>query len=179
MVKCEDASVMAGLSRKIDQEYRNTDTPTRTQTEEAFVKGFGEMMRDFQKLISAIGLAVVVSLVLVAGNAMAMALRERTTEVAILKAIGYGKGLILFLVLAEAIFVAGLGGLLGSFGCKLLCDVVDLAKYSAGTVPVFYVPWTTALGGLAVSLLIGFASGIIPALMAARLSVVQGLREVV
>jgi putative ABC transport system permease protein len=179
MVKCKDASVMAGLSRKIDQEYRNTDTPTRTQTEEAFIKGFGEMMRDFQKLISAIGLAVVVSLVLVAGNAMAMALRERTTEVAILKAIGYGKGLILFLVLAEAIFVAGLGGLLGSFGCKLLCDVVDLAKYSAGTVPVFYVPWTTALGGLAVSLLIGFASGIIPALMAARLSVVQGLREVV
>ena len=79
-------------------------------------------------MIRGIGLAVVVSLLCVAGNAMAMAMRERTTEVAVLKAIGFSKRLVLFLVLAEAVLVAGLGGLLGSLGCKLLCDVVDISR---------------------------------------------------
>lgn len=179
VIKCKNADRMASLSRKIDAGYVNTDTPTRTQTEEAFGKMFGEMMRDLQWLITGIGMAVVVSLIFVAGNAMAMALRERTTEVAILKAIGYGKSLILFLVLAEAVLVAGIGGLLGSFGCKLLCDVVDISRYSAGTLPFFYVPWTTAIAGLVVSLAIGVISGIIPAYLAARLSVINGLRKVV
>lgn len=179
VVKCKSADMMASLCKQIDDDTLNTDTPTHTQTEEAFGKMFGEMMRDLQWLIAAIGMAVVVSLIFVAGNAMAMALRERTTEVAILKAIGYDRSLVLFLVLAEAVLVAGLGGMLGSFGCKLLCDLVDVARYSGGTIPFLYVSWTTALQGLLVSLLIGLASGIVPALMAARLSVIQGLRKVV
>jgi putative ABC transport system permease protein len=108
-----------------------------------------------------------------------MALRERTTEVAVLKAIGFGKSLVLVLILAEAMIVAGLGGFLGSFGCLALCEAVDISKYSAGTLPFFYVPWTAALGGLLVSLLIGLASGFFPALFAARLSVIGGLRKVV
>ena len=65
---------------------------------------------------------------------MAMALRERTTEVAVLKAIGFGKALVLFLVLAEAVLVAGSAGVLGALGCKLLCDVVDISQYT-GRVP--------------------------------------------
>jgi putative ABC transport system permease protein len=179
VIKCKNADLMAKLSREIDASTLNSDTPTRTQTEEAFTKMFGEMMRDLQWLITAIGMAVVVSLLFVAGNAMAMALRERTTEVAILKAIGYSKGLILFLILAEAVLVAGTGGLLGSVGCKFLCDIVDVSKFSAGTLPFFFVSWPTALSGLLVSLVIGFASGIVPALLASRLSVIQGLRKVV
>jgi putative ABC transport system permease protein len=179
IVKCKSGDAMAGLCRKVDTEYANSDNPTRTQTEEAFGKMFGEMMRDFQWLITFIGAAVIVALVFVAGNAMAMALRERTTEVAILKAIGYGKGLVLALVLSEAVLVAGLGGVLGSLGCKLLCDVVDVSKFTAGMLPFFFVSWRTALFGLAVSLAIGLVSGIIPALLASRLSVINGLRKVV
>ena len=93
---------------------------------------FSDMLGDLQNAIYGIGLAVVVSLLFVAGNAMAMAMRERTSEVAILKAIGFSKGRVLFLVLTEAILVAGLGGAMGSLGCKALCDIVDVAKYSAG-----------------------------------------------
>ena len=100
------ASVCA---RRSTRTYLNSDKPTRTQTEEAFGKMFAEMMGDLRGMIRGIGLAVVVSLLCVAGNAMAMALRERTTEVAVLKAIGFGKQLVLFLVLAEAMLVAGLG----------------------------------------------------------------------
>ena len=178
-IKCKSASAMAPLCKQIDDDYRNSDTPTMTQTEEAFGKMFAEMMGGLQGLISGIGLAVVLSLVLVAGNAMAMALRERTSEIAILKAIGYGKGLVLFLVLAEAMIVAGLGGVLGAFGCKLLCDTVDVARYSAGFLPFFYVSLKNATLGLVIALLIGFFSGIIPAVLAARSSVIQGLRKVV
>jgi putative ABC transport system permease protein len=108
-----------------------------------------------------------------------MSMRERTTEVAVLKAIGFEKGLILFLVLTESILVAGLGGALGALGCKALCDVVDISRYMAGFMPFYYVPWSVALQGLGVSLFIGFASGIFPALRAANLSVIDGLRRVV
>jgi putative ABC transport system permease protein len=179
VVKCKDGDVMAPLSRKIDALYLNSDTPTRTQSEEAFGKMFSEMMGDLKGMIRNIGLAVVFSLILVAGNAMAMALRERTTEVAVLKAIGYSKSLVLMLVLAEAMLVAGVGGVLGSLGSKLLFDLVDVGRYTAGFLPFFYISWTTALLGLAVSLAIGFVSGIFPALRAATLPVVNGLRKVV
>ena len=157
----------------------NTDNATRTQTEEAFSKFFIEMLGDLRGMVRGIGMAVILSLVLVGANALAMALRERTTEIAVLKAIGFGRQLILFFVLAEAMIVAGLGGVVGAMGGKLFFDSVDLSSYSGGFLPFFYVPWVTALVGLAVSVLIGFASGIIPAILAARLSVVKGLRKVV
>ena len=120
--KCKNADAMAAVCKAIDDLYRNSDFPTRTQTEEAFGKMFEEMLGDLRGMIRAIGLAVVFSLLCVAGNAMAMSMRERTTEVAVLKAIGFDKGLILFLVLTESVLVAGLGGVLGSLGCKALCE---------------------------------------------------------
>jgi putative ABC transport system permease protein len=178
-IKCKNADLMPTLSKKIDTEYRNSDFPTRTQTEEAFGKMFSDMLGDLQNAIYGIGAAVVVSLLFVAGNAMAMAMRERTSEVAILKAIGFSKGLVLFLVLTEAVLVAGFGGALGSLGCKALCDSFDVAKYTAGFLPVFYVPWKIALFGLGVSLFVGFVSGVVPALLAANSSVINGLRKVV
>ncbi len=136
-------------------------------------------MGDLRGMIRIIGLAVVFSLLCVAGNAMAMSIRERTTEVAVLKAIGFEKGLILFIVLAESMLVAGLGGALGSLGCKALFEVVDLSRMTAGFLPFFYIPWSVTLQGLAVSLFVGFASGFLPAMRAANLSVIDGLRRVI
>jgi putative ABC transport system permease protein len=177
--KCRSADDMAALCKKIDDLFRNSDYPTRTQTEEAFGKMFEEMMGDLRGMIFWIGMAVVCSLLFVAGNSMAMSMRERTSEVAVLKAIGFRKGLLLFLVMTESVLVAMTGGLLGSFGCKWLCDVVDLSQFTAGFLAFFYVPWSVALQGLAVSMFIGFASGIYPALRAANLPVVDGLRRII
>ena len=179
VVRCKDEGQMAGLARKIDEGYDSSDSPTRTQSEEAFGQMFAEMAGDFKWIIVAIGLAVGTSLLCVSANAMAMALRERTTEVAVLKAIGFGKSLVVFLILAESLIIAGIGGLLGAIGIKLFCDLVDLSKYTAGMLPFFYVPWSTAIGGLIVALAIGVFSGFIPAVRASRLSVVNGLRKVV
>jgi putative ABC transport system permease protein len=178
-IKCKNAQVMPVLSKLIDESTKNSDNPTRTQTEEAFVAMFAEMSRDLQRYINWVGMAVALSLVLICGVSMAMSMRERTTEVAVLKAIGFPKGTVLGLVLCEAVLIAGLGGLLGSVGTKFLFDSWDISRYSAGFVPFFYVPWDTALMGLSASLVIGLLSGLIPALQASRLSVVDGLRRVV
>jgi putative ABC transport system permease protein len=178
-VKCKDATDTATLSKKIDDEYRSTDFPTRTQTEEAFGQMFSEMLGGLKDTVFWIGCAVVVSLLFVAGNAMAMAMRERTMEIAVLKAIGFSKGLVLSLVLAEAVIVAGLGGALGTLGSKALFDVVDISPFTGGFLPFFYIPWRVALAGLTVSLVVGLASGLIPAVLAANSSVINGLRKVV
>ena len=177
--KCKSSDIMPSLSKKIDDLYHNSDFPTRTQTEEAFNKMFADMLGDLKLAIYGIGLAVVVALLFVAGNAMAMAMRERTSEVAILKAIGFPKGLVLFLVLTEAVLVAGLGGAIGALGSKAFFDYVDIAPYTGGFLPFFYVSWNIALFGLSVALFVGFASGLIPALFAANSSVINGLRKVV
>ena len=177
--RCKNPDQMASLCKKIDDLYRNSDFPTRTQTEEAFGKMFEEMLGDLKGMIFWIGFAVVFSLLFVAGNSMAMSMRERTTEVAVLKAIGFNKGLLLFLVMTESVVVAGLGGVLGSLGCKGLCEIVDLSQYTAGFLPFFYVPWNVALMGLSMSLLVGFLGGIYPAFRAATLPVIDGLRKVI
>ena len=110
---------------------------------------------------------------------MAMSMRERTSEVAVLKAIGFDKGLMLFMVLTEAVLVAGPAASLGSLGCKAFCDVVDLSQVHGRLPAVLLRPVEHRLQGLAVSLFIGFASGIYPAMRAANLSVIDGLRRVI
>ncbi len=177
--RCKSAGAMAAVGNAIDSMFRNSDSPTRTKTEEAFGKMFEEMMGDLRGMIRIIGLAVVFSLLCVASNAMAMSMRERTREIAVLKAIGFEKGLILFIVLAESMLVAGFGGALGSLGCKALFEVVDLSKFTSGFLPFFYIPWSVALQGLGVSLFVGFASGFVPAMQAANRSVIDGLRRVI
>jgi putative ABC transport system permease protein len=179
IARCKEEKQMATLIKAVDEAYANSDSPTRTQSEEAFGQMFAEMAGDFKWIILFIGLAVGISLLCVSANAMAMALRERTGEIAVLKAIGFGKPLVVSLILAESILIAGIGGLVGSIGIKVFCDYFDLSRYSGGFLPFFYVPWNTALGGLAVALGIGVFSGLFPAWRASRLSVVNGLRKVV
>lgn len=178
---CKNSETMTALSQKIDELYKNSDAPLRTQTEEAFIKMFSEMFGDMRLYILWVGVAVVFALICVAGVSMAMSMRERTTEIAVLKAIGYGKGLVLALVLIEAMIVAGLGGLIGAFGTKSLFDAFDVSRLPGVSqfLPFFYIPWATAGIGFAASLLIGFVSGVVPAFQASRLSVIDGLRKVV
>lgn len=179
LMRLKSPTAIPTLSKAIDDAMRNSDTPTKTQTEEAFVAMFSEFIGDLQTYINWVGMAVAMSLVMICGVSMAMTMRERTTEVAVLKAIGFPKGHVLFLVLTEAVLIAGVGGLIGSIGTKFLFDVFDIAPYTGGFFPFFYVPWNIALMGLIGSLVIGLVSGLIPALGAANTPVVEGLRKVV
>ena len=112
-VKCRVGSEVAIMCDEIDSDFANSENATRTRTEAAFSKMFTDMLGDVQSFIRYISMAVVFALTLVTATAMAMSMRERTTEVAVLKAIGFSELRILTMVLGESFLIACLGGLLG------------------------------------------------------------------
>jgi putative ABC transport system permease protein len=175
----EDASAIARVSQAIDERFASSDNPTRTQTEAAFAQMFADMLGNVQAYIRNIGLAVVFSLSLVAANAMAMSMRERTTEIAVLKAIGFSRQRVLGMVMGEACSITLLGGLLGiAIGCLCLQLMhMAMTQFFPFGVHEMLGSWLVFL--LAVAAGIGLASGIVPAVRAAQLSVIDGLRRVV
>ena len=164
--------------KSIDDRFGNSDTPTRSQTEAAFAQMFVDMLGNVQVLIRNIGLAVVFSLSLVTANSMAMAMRERVTEIAVLKAIGFPRSRVLFMVLGEACAIAMLGGFLGvGMGCLFLQGMNRLMpQFFPFTVMEMLGPWISY--GLIAAAVLGLISGIVPAIRAAQMSVIDGLRRV-
>ncbi len=179
--KCKVSDEVAIVSEAIDKQFANSENSTRTRTEAAFQRMFADMLGDVQAYIRYISLAVVFALALVAATAMSMSMRERTTEVAILKAIGFSKLRILALVLGESSMIAVLGGLLGICGGLAALQLFSSVPIAAILFPIpvsaLIGPWLLGLVGLAAA--IGFVSGLVPAVLAAQLSVVDGLRRVV
>ncbi len=170
---------MAPVSKAIDERFESTDNPTRTQTEAAFAQMFTDMLGNIQAIIFNIGLAVVFSLTLVAATAMAMSIRERTTEIAVLKAIGFSRLRVLLMVLGESCGIAVLGGLLGiGMGCFFL---QTLHNASPNVFPLSVIQlagdWIVRL--LLVAVGVGLVGGIVPAVRSSQLSVIDGLRRVV
>jgi len=163
------------VARAIDAEFANSPYETHTDTEKAFAAGWVKQFGNIEFLILTIGAVVFFTLLLVTGNTMAIAVRERTGELAVLKAIGYSDKFVLFLVLLESLVIALIGG-----GFGLLCakGLTLLGDPTHGMLPVFYLPTKAMLTGLIAALLVGIASGILPAVGAMRLRVVNALRRV-
>jgi putative ABC transport system permease protein len=176
--KAESGDVIASLCQTIDDRYASSDNPTRTQTEAAFAQMFTDMMGNIQAYIRNIGLAVMFSLTLVAANAMAMSMRERTTEVAVLKAIGFSKSRVLNMILGESCVIAAIGGLLGLAVGGVFLQLMHKAipQMFPWSLADMAGPWMLWIIGIAAG--IGLVSGIVPAIRAAQLSVVDGLRRV-
>ena len=177
--KIESSRQLANVCKEIDDRFASSNNPTRTQTEAAFAQMFTDMLGNIRVFIRNIGLAVGFMLTLVAANSMAMSMRERTTEIAVLKAIGFSRGRVMWLVLGEACGIALLGGLLGvAFGCA----VFEMAHNMFVQILPFSIidilgVWVLYL--LIAAANIGLVSGLIPAVRAAQLSVVNGLRQVI
>ena len=112
-VRADSAEAVERLVAQIDQRYENSDHPTLSQSHQAFAEQFAKFAGNLQVYVRNIGLAVVFALTLVSGNAMAMSMRERTTEIAVLKAIGFPRGLVLVMVLGESVLISFVGGSLG------------------------------------------------------------------
>lgn len=176
LLQLEDPSLAASVAQTIDEHYRNSSAATRTETERAFQTSFITMWGNVGFLMNAVGMAVFFAILLVAANTMMMAARERTSEVAVLKTLGFSDRLLFGLMLAEAAIITVLGGLLGVLGAKLLFDGTEFQ--GAGFLPGFEVKWSTAAIGLAIAVLLGLVSGVVPAWQAARLPVAQTLRRV-
>jgi putative ABC transport system permease protein len=175
--KAASADIIPALCEKIDQHYASSSNPTNTQTEKAFSQMFVKMAGNVQNFILFIAVFVTISLSLVAANGMAMSMRERTTEIAVLKAIGFSNGTVLSLMLGEAILIAALGGLLGVAAGRGIYALGH--KFAPMIIATSNMPWSVMAMGMLVAAGIGLASGIVPAVIASRLSVVNGLRRII
>jgi putative ABC transport system permease protein len=161
------------VARRIDAEFANSASETRTQTESAFAASFMQQMGNIEFLITAIGAIVFFTLLLVTGNTMAISVRERTSELAVLKVLGYTSRFVLGLVLAESLAIALIGGALG----LSLARVVTSQDLTQGLI-LLYLPGEALAIGLAIALFTGLLAGMLPALGAMRLNVAAALRRV-
>ncbi|HET6933315.1 MAG TPA: FtsX-like permease family protein, partial [Candidatus Angelobacter sp.] len=174
-VKVDKPDDSMRVAKAIDSEFANSPYETKTDTEKAFAAGWVKQFGNIQFLILTIGGVVFFTLLLVTGNTMAIAVRERTAELAVLKAVGYSDRFVLALVLVESVSIAAVGGGLGILLAKGLTLLGDPTH---GMLPFFYLPTKAMFTGVAVALLVGIASGILPAIGAMRLRVVNALRRV-
>jgi putative ABC transport system permease protein len=174
-VKLDHPDDSLRISKAIDTEFANSPFETHTDTEKAFAAGWVKQFGNIQFLIMAIGGVVFFTLLLVTGNTMAIAVRERTGELAVLKAVGYSDRFVLLFVLFESLLIALIGGVVGLGLAKLFTLGGDPTR---GLLPFFFLPGEAILAGLALTILVGAISGLIPAIGAMRLRVVDALRRV-
>lgn len=178
-VKVKDPKQMAAISQQIDAMFKNSDYPTETFTEKEFQQNFMSMMGNVKLLFTAVSSCAIFMVVLLAAITMSMSARERVTEIAVLKAIGFEQRLILGMMLTEFILLTLIGGAAGSFGAHYLYTVVDMGKVSAGMLQNFGVHAKTLAVCIATSAAVGLIAGGLPAMRASNLRVVDGLRRVV
>ena len=162
------------VSKAIDQVFANSAWETRTQSESAFMASFVEQMGNIEFLMVAIGSVVFFTLLLVTGNTMAISVRERTGELAVLKTVGFTDTSVLVLVLVESLLLALLGGGLGIGLAKIYTLGGDPTK---GMLVSFYLPPAGIAAGAALALSVGLLAGLLPAVSAMRLQVVDALRR--
>ena len=168
-----DEAVQVALA--IDETFANSPYETKAETEKAFVAGWVKQMGNIEALILSIGGVVFFTLLLVTGNTMAIAVRERIREFAVLKAVGYSDITVLLLVLSESLLIAALGGVVGLALAKAFTLRGDP---TGGLLPFFYLQQNAIWTGIALALVIGAVSGLAPAVSAMRLRVVDALRRV-
>jgi putative ABC transport system permease protein len=173
-VRIEPGADPVQVAKAIDAVFANSAWETRAQSESAFMASFLEQMGNIEFLMVAIGSVVFFTLLLVTGNTMAISVRERTGELAVLKTVGFTDGAVLVLVLVESLLIATLGGALG---IALAGAFTAAGDPTHGMLPGFYLPgWGMAAGG-ALALSVGLLAGLLPALSAMRLQVVDALRR--
>ncbi len=173
-IRVKDPAQAAEVARRVDQEFQNSPAETKTEPEGAFVQGFVNQIGNITLITAAILAAVFFTILIVTGNTMAQAVRERTGELGVLKAVGFASSQVLLLVLAESCLLAVLGGLSGLGLARLLTAGGDP---TGGMLPLFHFPTRDLLAGVGLSVGLGVVTGIFPALQAMRLRVADALRR--
>jgi putative ABC transport system permease protein len=167
------------VSHDVDAMFANAPEPTRTETEKQFGLSFLAMLGNVKAYILVISLASVFTILLVSGNTMAMSIRERTREVAVLKTIGFTRRAILGLFVSEAVVVAALGGVVGTLVSLLLITGGTKSPQGANLFVIAQHFWLyTAPAACGVAVLSGFLSAAIPAYGASKTGIVDGLRHI-
>ncbi len=174
IIRIDDPDKAAAIAENIDLRFANSPAETKTSTEKAFVQSFANQMGNIGAIVTGIVSVVFFTLLLVAGNTMAQAVRERTGELAVLKTLGFTDGQTMGLVLAESFVLAVVGG---GAGLGLIYWLTHSFNLGGTMLPALYMP-AEALGwGLALVFLLGLVTGAIPAYQALRLTIVDALRR--
>ena len=177
----DDPKNAGRISKAIDAEFENSDTQTKTETEQAFRASFIAMAGNLALLLNGIGLAVAFTILLVTANTMSIAVRERQQEIGVLKTLGFPSGLVMALILVEALLLGLMGGALGLFFASGAIRVLPSLPYIGDVVRQF-----PGLGlspkivsyGIGIALLLGLLAGFVPALLAYRARITEVLRQV-
>lgn len=172
VVKVADPQSAGSIAAAIDRRFENSAYETRTQSEREFQLSFAKQIGDIGLIVSAIMAAVFFTLILLTGNTMAQAFRDRIPELAVLKTIGFTDRSILLLVLTESVALLVIGGSLGLLVARGALPVIAAATGGRINLPLTA---TTVWTGVALMLATGIVVGLLPALKAMRLSIVDAL----
>ena len=181
-IRVDDAARVGPLMREIDETFRNSEAITASETEKSYFANFFSMLQGFVTIILIVTGLVALCIVFIAANTASMAVRERLGEIAVLKALGFSRRLVFGTLLAEAVLLAGVGGLIGALGALGLTQLIKAHATGwspqLGPLGSFIVTQTILVQGLFLALVIGIVSGVVPAFGASRRSVAATLREV-
>jgi putative ABC transport system permease protein len=179
-IRVANASQAAAVAKAIDANFENSDVQTKTETESAFIAGFMALIGNLTTLLNGIGLAVAFTILLVTANTMSMAVRERRTEIAVLKTLGFSSTLVMSLVLVESFALGALGGGLGLLLAQLLvANLADLPFMGLvlGNFPGLSVSPQVALVTFSAAVVLGIGAGVFPAMGAYRARITDMLRQ--
>jgi putative ABC transport system permease protein len=174
-IRIKDPARAAEVAKAVDAEFENSSAETKSEPEGAFVQAWVNQIGDIALITASILGAVFFTILLVTGNTMSQAVRERTGELGVLKAIGFSNGQVLGMVLLESCLLAVLGGVLGLGLAWLMTSRGDP---TGGLLPLFFFPTRDLLFGVGLSLALGLVTGFFPALQAMRLRVADALRRI-
>lgn len=174
VVKIAEASKAHEMGAKFDTMFANSSAETKTTTEKGFVEGFAKQVGDIGSIMVAILAAVLFTMLLVAANTMAQSVRERTSEVGVLKTLGFSNAAVLSLVLGESVLIAVLGG---SLGLGLSWLIVQRGDPTNGMLPIFVLPNRDVAIGAVMIVVLGVIAGALPAFNAMNLKITDALRR--
>jgi putative ABC transport system permease protein len=166
------------VSKQIDDMFHNSPLPTKTESEKAFQLSFVATLGNVKAFILGICGAVVFTILLVSANTMAMSVRGRTREVAVLKTLGFTRQYVLSLFVGEAVALSVMGGTLGVLGAAGLIQFLTHSSIAVGVPINMKVTLPTVLISILVAATVGFISGWMPAYSASRKNIVEGLRHI-
>jgi putative ABC transport system permease protein len=181
VIEIADPDQAAAIGKAVDALFENSDAQTKTETEAAFRAGFVSMAGNLALLLNGIALAVMFTILLVTANTMSMAVRERRTEIAVLKTLGFTSSLVMILILVESALLGALGG---SVGIVLGREMIQALPYlpmigdAVRGFPELGLSPLVAAMAFALAVGIGLAAGFIPAILAYRARIADMLRQV-
>jgi len=178
MLRVERPDLAARVAQAVDEMFRNTDNETKTESINAFLLNFISLLGNVRGIIMMIGSAVTFAILLIVTNTMAMSIRERTQEAAVMRALGFRAAQILGLFVSESLVLALLGGLLGVGGAKLLYDALALSQIGSFVFADMRMRPETLAFCFALVIGIGLVSSVVPAYRASRINLAQALRFV-